>query len=169
VSGVIVTDIEPDSPADLAGLEAGDIVTHLNKNRIKNQHDFDNQEGLFELNTSIEIQFIRNEKEKMARTKINSFDRKEMDGIELNKKLTGAHFINLPARLKDSYQGVLIDEIKRGSMAWNQGLRSGDLITSVNKNKIQNIKQFKILLDESKDSAVLNVYRNYRNYLLVLE
>ena len=168
-SGVIITDIEPDSPADLAGLVPGDIISHLNNNRIKNQHDFENQEGLFELNTSIDIKFLRNEKEKTTRTEINSFDRKEMDGIELNNKLSGAHFINLPARLKDNYQGVLIDEIKRRSNAWNQGLRSGDLITSVNKTKVQNLKQLKILLDKSQDSAVLNVYRNYRNYLLVLE
>lgn len=168
-SGVIITDIEPDSPADLAGLETGDIIFRLNDNRIKNQHDFENQEGLFELNTFISIKYLRNEKEKTTSTKINSFDRKEMDGTELNQKLSGAHFINLPARLKDSYQGILIDEIKRGSSAWNQGLRSGDLITSVNKNKVLNLKQLKILLDKFKKTAVLNIYRNYRNYLLVLE
>lgn len=168
-SGVIITDVEPDSPAELAGLETGDIISHLNDNRIKNQHDFDNQEGLFELNTSIDIKYLRNEKQKLTRTKINNFDRKEMDGVELHKKLTGAHFINLPSRLKDNYQGVLIDEIVRNSKAWKLGLRSGDLITSINKNEVSNLKALKILLDKSKKSAVLNIYRNYRNYLLVLE
>jgi S1-C subfamily serine protease len=83
--------------------------------------------------------------------------------------LAGAHFINLPARLKSSYQGVLIDEIKRGSAAWNQGLRSGDLITTANKNDVLNLKQLKIILDKSKKSTLLNIYRNYRNYILVLE
>ena len=168
-SGVIITDIEPDSPAELAGLKTGDIISHLNNTHIKNQHDFENQEGLFELNTSINIKYLRNSKEETTSTRINSFDRKEMDGSELNEKLAGAHFINLPARLKGSYQGILIDEIKRRSSAWNLGLRSGDLINSVNKNKVLNLKQLKIYLDKSNKSAVLNIYRNYRNYLLVLE
>ena len=62
--GVIITDVEPDSPAEAAGLQAGDIITQLNDNKIKNQHDFDNQEGLFELQTDIFITYIRNEKNK---------------------------------------------------------------------------------------------------------
>jgi len=168
-SGVIITDVEPDSPADSAGLQAGDIVIKLNENKVKNQHDFENYEGLFELNTKIHINYIRNDKERTTQTQINSFDRKEFKGIELHKRLAGAHFINLPSRLKSSYQGVLIDEIKRGSNAWKQGLRSGDLITSANKKEVINLKQLKLILDNSQKSAVLNIYRNYRNYLLVLE
>ncbi len=167
--GVIITNVEPDSPAESAGLQAGDIITQLNGNKIKNQHDFNNQEGLFELNTSIAISFIRNEKRKHTKTVINNYDRKEFAGTELHKLLAGAHFINLPSHLKSHYQGVLIDEIERGSSAWNQGLRSGDLITNANKKEIINLKQLKIILDKSRKSPVLTVYRNYRNYILVLE
>jgi len=168
-SGVIITNVEPDSPADYAGLQAGDIVVQLNDKAVNNQHDFDNFEGLFEINTLIEIAYIRNEKRRTTQTTINSFDRKEFDGADLHALLTGAHFINLPARLKSHYQGVLLDEIQRGSPAWKQGLRSGDLITSANKQEIVNLKQLKIILDKSRKSPLLNVYRNYRNYLLVLE
>ncbi len=167
--GVIITDVELDSPADSAGLQAGDIITKLNGTRVQNQHDFDNQEGLFELNTPIDINYIRNEHAKHSKTKIHAFDRKEFDGKELHILLSGAHFINLPARLKSKYQGVLIDEIKRGSHAWSQGLRSGDLITTANKKEITSLKQLKLSLDKSQKSPILSVYRNYRNYILVLE
>jgi S1-C subfamily serine protease len=105
----------------------------------------------------------------VTKTKINAYDRKEFKGSELHISLSGAHFINLPARLKTKYQGVLIDEIKPRSRAWNQGLRSGDLITTINKHEIENLKQFKIKLDQSQTSPVLNIYRNYRNYILVLD
>ncbi|MCF6288143.1 MAG: Do family serine endopeptidase [Proteobacteria bacterium] len=168
-SGVIVTEIEPSSPADSAGLQVGDIIVKLNDNTIKNQHNFDNQEGLFELNTAITITYTRNGSIKTTQAQIDTFDRKEFAGKDLHKLLAGAHFINLPSRLKDYYQGVLIAEIERGSRAWQQGLRSGDLITAANKKDISSLKQLKIILDKSRKAPVLNVYRNYRNYLLVLE
>lgn len=168
-SGVIITDIEPNSPAQLAGLNPGDIITRLNDTPIKTHHDFENQEGLFELNTNIDIEFIREDEKLKSTAQIKIFDRKEINGDELHAALDGAHFINLPSHLKSNYQGVLIDEIQRRSPAWNQGLRSGDLITSVNKKEISNIKQLKNHLDSSAKSPVLNVYRNYRNYILVLE
>jgi serine protease DegQ len=168
-SGVIITSIDSDSPADSAGLQAGDIITKLNEFKVNNKHDFENQEGLFELNKTIIITYIRNEQTQTTETRIDDYDRNEFAGSDLHPKLTGAHFINLPARLKNSYQGVLIDEIQRGSTAWNQGLRSGDLITSANKKEIHNLKQLKLILDTSKSEPVLNIFRNYRNYLLVLE
>lgn len=168
-SGVIVTNIATDSPAESAGLQPGDIIVKLNNNKIRNQHDFDNQEGLFELNSDISIEYLRNDKRRKVSTTIEQYDRDEIDGAELHEQLSGAHFINLPPRLKDSYQGVLIDEIKPRSTAWKHGLRAGDLVTTINKKDVNSLKQLKIILDNSKKAPVLNIYRNYRNYLLVLE
>jgi serine protease Do len=40
-SGVVVTDIEVDSPAERAGLRTGDIIREINRNAVRNVRDFE--------------------------------------------------------------------------------------------------------------------------------
>ena len=49
-------------------------------------------------------------------------------------------------------QGVLISDVEPGSPAEIAGLRSGQLIEEVNKKQVQNLKQLKQALDESKNN-----------------
>lgn len=167
--GVLVTSVDADSPADRAGLQAGDIITKLNGDRISNQKQFQNYEGLIELDSQVTIDYLRNDKQKQVLTLITEADRNEIKGSELHALLKGTLLINLPVQYKDRFQGVLIEEIERGSDAWKLGLRAGDLITSVNKAEINSLKQMTQSIERSRKAPLLNIYRNGRNYLLLLE
>ncbi len=167
--GVLVTSVDPDSPADRAGLQAGDIITKLNGDKITSQKQFQNYEGLLELNTQVVIDYLRNDKAKVVRTLITEADRNEIKGGELHDLLKGALLINLPSKYRDRYQGVLIEEIERGSVAWDMGLRAGDLITAVNRGEISSLKQLTQGIQSVRKAPMLTIYRNGRNYLLPLE
>lgn len=167
--GVLVTSVDPDSPADRAGLQPGDIITQLNGDRINNQKQYENYEGLIELNSQVAIDYLRNDRVKNVLTEITEADRNEINGKELHPLLKGTLLTNLPVQYRERFQGVLLEEIERGSSAWDLGLRAGDLITSVNKSEIMNLKQFSQGIKRSKKNPLLNVYRNGRNYLLLLE
>ncbi len=167
--GVLVTSVDADSPADRAGLQAGDIITQLNGDRITNQKQFQNYEGLIELDSQVTIDYLRNDRAKQVQTMITEADRNEINGKELHPLLKGTLLTNLPVQYRDRFQGVLIEEIDRGSKAWQQGLRAGDLITSVNKAEINSLKQLTQGVERSRKTPLLNIYRNGRNYLLLLE
>ncbi len=167
--GVLVTSVDPDSPADRAGLQAGDIITKLNGDRITSQKQFQNYEGLLELNTQVVIDYLRNDKAKVVRTLITEADRNELSGDELHALLKGTLLMNLPAKYRDRYQGVLIEEIERGSVSWELGLRAGDLITAVNRDEISSLKQLTQGIKSTNKAPMLTIYRNGRNYLLPLE
>ncbi|MCB1582035.1 MAG: Do family serine endopeptidase [Xanthomonadales bacterium] len=167
--GVLVTSVDPDSPADRAGLQAGDIITNLNGDKITSQKQFQNYEGLLELNTQVVIDYLRNDQAKIVRTLITEADRNELKGDELHELLKGSLLINLPAKYRDRFQGVLIEEVQRNSTAWELGLRAGDLITAVNKAEISSLKQLAQNIKTTKKAPMLTIYRNGRNYLLPLE
>ena len=167
--GVLVTSVDPDSPADRAGLQAGDIITQLNGDRINNQKQFQNYEGLIELDSRVTIDYLRDDEAKQVLTLITEADRNEINGKELHPLLKGTLLSNLPVQYRDRFQGVLIEEIERTSKAWALGLRAGDLVTAVNKNEINSLKQLTQGVKQSSKTPLLNIYRNGRNYLLLLE
>ena len=101
-------------------------------------------------------------------TSISEADRNEMKGMEIHKSLKGSVMINLPAKYRDRYQGVLFESVEQASTAWSLGLRSGDLITKVNQVEINNLKQLNETLARTKKEPMLSIYRNGRYYLLPL-
>jgi len=167
--GVLVTSVDEDSPADRAGIQAGDIVTHLNGDRIANQKQFQNYEGLIELDREVTIDYLRNDRKRQVLTLITEADRNEIQGQELHALLKGTVLTNLPVQYRDRFQGVLLEEISRGSVAWGLGLRAGDLITAVNQGEINSLKQLTQAVKRSSKAPLLTIYRNGRNYLLPLE
>jgi len=167
--GVIITAVDPDSPAERAGLQSGDIIVKLNGDKINNQQQFKNFEGLLPLNSAVLIDYLRDSQDFKTATEITENDRNELGGHELHSLLKGTTLRNLPPKYRQRYQGVLVDDVVRGSTAWELGLRAGDLITAVDKQDIATLKQMTVKMHKSKQSPLLNVYRNGRNYLLVLE
>jgi len=167
--GVIITAVDPDSPAERAGLQSGDIIVKLNGDQINNQQQFKNFEGLIALNSAVLIDYLRDNQSMKTATEITENDRNELGGHELHPLLKGTTLRNVPVKYRQRYQGVLVEEVIRGSTAWELGLRSGDLITAVDKQDIGTLKQMVVEMNKSSDSPLLNIYRNGRNYILVLD
>jgi serine protease DegQ len=167
--GVIITAVDPDSPAERAGLQSGDIIVKLNGDQINNQQQFKNFEGLIALNSAVLIDYLRDNQSMKTATEITQNDRNVLGGHELHPLLKGTTLRNVPVKYRQRYQGVLVEEVIRGSIAWELGLRSGDLITAVDKQDIGTLKQMAVKMNKSSDSPLLNIYRNGRNYILVLD
>ena len=51
--GAVVTQVEPDSPAEQAGIQAGDVIVAFNGERVEGSADLRNKVGLFRLGESL--------------------------------------------------------------------------------------------------------------------
>ena len=57
--GAVVAEVIYGSPADLAGLQPGDIITHINGKKVKGANDVRNKVGAIRVGTRVNIQVLR--------------------------------------------------------------------------------------------------------------
>ena len=58
--GAVVAEVVYGSPADIAGMRAGDVITHINGKRIKTANDIRNKVGTMRVGTRVIIDLSRN-------------------------------------------------------------------------------------------------------------
>jgi serine protease DegQ len=65
-------------------------------------------------------------------------------------------------------QGVMVREVERGSRAWANGLRPGDIILSVNQQPVSDLKEFFERVNKEDSALLLHVLRgNAVAYMVV--
>ncbi len=57
--GAVVAEVIYGSPADLSGVKAGDIITHINNIKVKGANDVRNKVGAIRVGTRVNIQILR--------------------------------------------------------------------------------------------------------------
>jgi serine protease Do/serine protease DegQ len=171
--GAVLVNILPQSPAAKAGLEPGDVVVSANGEPVMNAADFRNEVGLTPIGQSVDLEFIRGGKKRRARIVVAG--REEVtaavaDKIR-NERLAGATFGDIPEE-SPAYGrigGVMVFELKRDSYAVRAGLREGDIITSVNRTRVPNLKAFLQLVGRSKGQLLFRVLRGNSALFIVIK
>ena len=72
--GVIVSEVEEDSPAEKAGLKKDDIILKIDGKEVKDTHSLRNTIAFLEPGTRITLVIFRDKKEKKVKVKIGSLE-----------------------------------------------------------------------------------------------
>ena len=130
--GALITEIMAGSPAKNRGLKRGDIITELNKNKIKSGRDYYNQLSQYTANEMIHLVFFRKGKRKKIDIKpaifppdlalTLAFERLGFRVEELNRSLAVKY------RLKEK-EGLVI--IKDMETTEQREVKESDLIKSI--------------------------------------
>lgn len=167
--GAVVTHIAENSAAAEAGLMIGDIVTAVDGDKLMNADSLRNSIGLLMVGQTIEIEILRDGKQKVLKAKVKEMPRQAQQG-EVHPKLAGATFgdIEQGSPYFGKLDGVMVYSVKRGSPAAIAGLRANDIITSVNKNIVTNLEEFKPYAYSDGNQLLLNITRNGQAMFLLL-
>jgi serine protease Do len=168
--GILVAEVIPESPAERAGLEAGDIILALDGEPVSDSGAFRNRVAMLEPDTEVELRVFRNGKEIELDVTIGTLPEDGMaTGSGRTAEEIGLSIQDLNAELArrfgfDYDEGVMITGVQPGSAAAQAGLRAGFLITAVDGTAVQNTREFYDALAAAEKNGLVRFRVKSRRY-----
>ncbi|HCH69643.1 MAG TPA: serine endoprotease DegQ [Colwellia sp.] len=161
--GGFIEQVMPNSAADEAGIKPGDVITKINGKSIKSFHELRGKIGSIGAGKKVKLTIVRNGNEQDFNIKLKQSQASNVAAASIHRMFEGAKLEN-----NNNNTGVIIVEVAENSPAQYVGLQSGDLITAINRNRINNIAELRNYLKDMKGVFALNIIRdNYSQYLMV--
>jgi serine protease Do len=150
--GALVAEVTPQSPADKAGVKGGDVIVEFNGKPVTDSRHLKLQVGATIPGASVSVKLLRDGASKTLQVTL-----KELPGDQLAKAaattdptedaLHGVGVVDLDraqrAELKvpERVNGALVSQVEPDSAAYEAGLRTGDVITEINRKPVKNAEQ----------------------------
>jgi len=181
--GVIVGRVDDGTPAEKAGLKEGDVILSLNGKKVSDWLSFRTDIASKRPGSTVTLGIVRDGEEmeidvtlgELPEEATASADTPDQD---LEEQLgfrvrTLTDDIARQLELEPGIEGVVVTNISRGSGAYNQGLREGDVITSVSRNPVSNANEFyeavQEINEEGKQVVLLQIIRGGNQMFVAFE
>lgn len=158
--GVMITAVEKNTPADMAGLRRGDLIILANDIVVNSVVSFDKIMTTLLPDKDSEFLILREKRIRSATVRIG---RLEGEGIKSSKSIY--HYGMVLETLNSSYQerlgldrftrGVVVVSVDNDSRAEKSGFKVGDLIFGVNGKEVDSISTFQEIIGSSQNTKYL--------------
>jgi Do/DeqQ family serine protease len=168
--GALVTSVSPNSAAETAGVAIDDIITAVNGEPVEDAGQLRNAIGLLRAGEKVRIDLLRDGKRRGLTATLGEAETiAQRDIGELDPVFQGAQFLTSEEGRPEyaGTAGVLVADVEAGSPAAVRGLRPGDVITHVNRQRVLNLSEFRDIIDGAP-SVILRVRRGGRGVLILM-
>ena len=181
--GALVQDIEPGQPAERAGVQAGDIFTEFQGQRVEDSSRLRNLVAQAPPGSTVRFKVWREGAERELTATLSEMDPKTIAGGPArggagptDSALSGvsvdsltpetARRLNLPPGAR----GVVVTDVDADSGAADAGLQRGDVIEEVNRQPVAGPGEFEAALKKAgKQSVLLRMRRGERASFIVVK
>ncbi len=172
--GALVTDV-PEGPAKNGGLKSGDVIIEFDDKKIKDTRELVRIVGDSSVGKKVLVKVLRDGKEvalyvKLGRLEDNIASSQPVRKSSKKVEFAGMTLSNVNREVAEEFdidaniKGVVIVDVKTGSVAEEKGLKKGDVIIQVNRVKISSTDELKKLNEEAKrakkTSVLMLILRN---------
>jgi Do/DeqQ family serine protease len=168
--GVVVAQVEGGSPAEQAGLRAGDVITAVNGEPITSAADMRNAVGMLRVGSEINMEVMRRGRRFELKAVIGKLGGETVKGEAISRHLAGAELGELQEGMPHygEVNGVLILNVERDSPAAQAGLQKYDIIRSVNKRKVENLDDVSGAVQNPRNPILIHIQRGEAAMFLLL-
>jgi len=134
-AGVVIGRVQPDSPAERAGLRVGDVITRIDGRAVRDMGAVRNRIGLVRVGQRLRLELVRDGDPLELEVTVGELPRG-------NRLLEGVAFAE--RRLRDGRPVVVVESAERDSVAWRAGLRTGDLVLAVGERRVASVDELEL-------------------------
>jgi serine protease Do/serine protease DegQ len=158
-NGALINDILPNTPAEKAKLQVGDVILAVNNKEVQDPLHLRTLISLLKPKSDSKITIVRNGKTSDINIQVANPRDNYIKGEALAKGLAGA-WLETATQENSEFPGVLVADLDMKSVALKADLRKGDVIVMANKNKITNVKTLQDAVAGSEKYIILQVVRD---------
>jgi serine protease Do len=177
--GAIISDVTRDSPAEAAGLKAGDVVVSADGRAIEDHSALSRYIASKAPGSTVRLQVLRDGAPQTLSLTLGTFPDEESreEAEQARGGQMGMTLRDMTANIADQLglprgsRGVVVTGVEAGEAAEEAGLQRGDLIVSVNGEEIDDVADFDEAIAKAKGDGLarLRVRRGNTHTFLILK
>jgi len=181
VRGVLVNSVDPNGPAQRAGIKTGDVITKVNGTQVDNANALRNQIAGTAPGSETAITVLRDGKEQQVTARLAELSASKdsstpaSESTEHHSRL-GINVAPLTAEqgaqlgLRRNAEGLVVTDLDSSGPAASAGLKVDDVILEVNHQPVKSASQLQAAIQKSGSRpALLLINREGRSFFLAVQ
>jgi Do/DeqQ family serine protease len=152
--GAVVSEVKSGSAAAQAGLQAGDLIVGVNQQAVRSATDLRTQLALLRVGERLGLEIMRDGRSRRLSAQMADPFKDFVPGRSISRQLSGALFGEvIDESGLGTNPGIEVRRVGEDSDAWQAGLRDGDVLFQVNRERVKNLEQ----LREAASERILQI------------
>ena len=155
--GALVSQVGEDSPAQEAGLRAGDVIISFDGKDIPTSSDLPHVVGLIKPGTTVQVEIVRDKKRKKMKVEVGGLDAENSYSLaagSADEGYGGRMGLVVEGASPETLErwgingGVVVREVVPSSVAAEAGIVVGDVITLIGSEPVKSKKAFDRIVEK---------------------
>ncbi len=166
--GAVVSEVIAGSAAEEKGIQEGDVIVRVDDTHVEGSADLRNAIGLLRPGDRARVKFYREGEPREVTVRIKAPGEMTGNSPAVTERLRGAYF-ETAATGSGMDSGVIVTRVEPDSPAASSGLRAGDVIISINREKITDTKDMNRALERAGGVLLIKLIRGNRMLFIVIQ
>lgn len=174
--GVLVGDVSPNSPAQAAGLQRGDIILEVNGKPMTDSNQLRMTISMMQPGSEARLKVVHGGSQRELTIKLHELPTEQAENDhesgDQQRDSTGVEVANLTPEIAQQLNlpptttGVVVKRVNPTSPLADSGLREGDVVQEVNHQPVKNVSDFYNAMHKDATNPLLLVNRGGRTLFI---